>query len=94
MLYGNRHVVRVFAFSDCDLQQTVVVLFPNYIIYGDIYSSESRLTFSRSCIKLDGSTLYGAKAPFSLLWAVTDILNIDAQWCEQVGCMSRLTFLG
>ncbi|KAM7479032.1 hypothetical protein LguiA_027245 [Lonicera macranthoides] len=67
----------------CDIQ-TMVVLFPNYIIYGDIYSSESRLTFSRSCIKLDGSTLYGAKAPFSLLWAVTDILNIDAQWCEQL----------
>lgn len=67
-----------------NIKNKEVVVCPDYIIYGDTYCAESRLTFSCSCIKLEGSTINGSKQAFSFEWAVEDIVNIKSDWYAKV----------
>ncbi|CAK9163162.1 unnamed protein product [Ilex paraguariensis] len=70
-------------FFGCDIG-TVVDVSPDYIIYGDMYSPNSLLTFSCSCIKIKGSAGCGIKGPFSFEWKIADVENIESMWCESV----------
>lgn len=65
---------------------TVTVL-PDFILYGDMYCTASRLTFSRSCIKLEGSIVNGTSETFSFQWAAGDIVTIESHWCAEVGLL-------
>ncbi|KAF8377381.1 hypothetical protein HHK36_030758 [Tetracentron sinense] len=63
-----------------DIKREVVV-FPDYIICGDRDCTESLLTFSCSCIKLEGSITYGNKGAFSFEWEISDVIAIESKWC-------------
>ncbi|XP_059313794.1 probable ubiquitin-like-specific protease 2A isoform X2 [Lycium ferocissimum] len=65
----------------CDTKVPVVVR-PDHIMYEDMYSTSSILTFSRSSIKLEGS--FGMKLPVTSEWTLCDILAINSEWCKSV----------
>ncbi|XP_021625723.1 probable ubiquitin-like-specific protease 2B isoform X3 [Manihot esculenta] len=67
-----------------DILNNKVIVFPDFILYEDIYSTESRLTFSRSCIRVEGSTVNGAKQTFNVEWAISDIISIESEWWGRV----------
>ncbi|XP_020537888.1 probable ubiquitin-like-specific protease 2A isoform X2 [Jatropha curcas] len=67
-----------------DILNNAVVIFPDFILYDDIYCTESRLTFSSSCISVEGSTVNGAKGSFKAKWAIGDIMSIESEWWGRV----------
>lgn len=76
-----------------DILNNKVIVFPDFILYEDIYSTESRLTFSRSCIRVEGSTVNGAKQTFNVEWAVSDIISIESEWWGRVSSLAFTVFL-
>ncbi|XP_068303549.1 probable ubiquitin-like-specific protease 2B isoform X2 [Pyrus communis] len=68
---------------EMDNTNTTVVLYPDYVIYRDSYCTEPRLTFSRSCFKVSGST---SECPgtFSSEWEVDDLIDVECQWFQKV----------
>ncbi|OIV96188.1 hypothetical protein TanjilG_14865 [Lupinus angustifolius] len=62
----------------------VVVVFPDFIQYEDLYATRSRLIFSWSSLKLEGSTINGAGGTFKLEWACEDITKIESHWLGKV----------
>ncbi|KAK9286910.1 hypothetical protein L1049_015317 [Liquidambar formosana] len=69
---------------EIDNVNMTVVVSPDFIMYGDIYCTESLLTFSCCTIKLEGSIVNGSKRKFSFEWTIDDIVNIESQWCGRV----------
>uniref|UniRef100_A0A2C9VIA2 Ubiquitin-like protease family profile domain-containing protein n=1 Tax=Manihot esculenta TaxID=3983 RepID=A0A2C9VIA2_MANES len=67
-----------------DILNNAVVVFPDVILYEDIYCTDSRLTFSRSYIRVEGSIVNGAKGTFNVEWAISDIISIESEWCQRV----------
>ncbi|KAJ9159196.1 hypothetical protein P3X46_024718 [Hevea brasiliensis] len=67
-----------------DILNNKVVVFPDFVLYKDIYCTESHLTFSRSCIRVEGSTVNGAKGTFNIEWAIGDVISIESEWCGRV----------
>ncbi|MCL7043763.1 hypothetical protein MKW94_030322 [Papaver nudicaule] len=67
---------------------TEVVVSPDLLKYEDKYGerncSESSLTFSHSCIKLECTNLYGKREPFSSEWANSQVSSIECQWFSPV----------
>ncbi|WOG91556.1 hypothetical protein DCAR_0310805 [Daucus carota subsp. sativus] len=59
----------------------VVECLPDYIVYRDKYSTDSVVTFSSSCIKIEG---YWKAETFEFQWGVDHIMNIECQWCERL----------
>ncbi|KAL5562669.1 hypothetical protein UlMin_032416 [Ulmus minor] len=64
---------------EIDDKKMTVTVSPDYIMYGEINWRESCLTFSRSCVRLEGSTLNGPEI-FFFEWAIGDIINIKSEW--------------
>ncbi|KAK7302577.1 hypothetical protein RJT34_13469 [Clitoria ternatea] len=60
--------------------EKVVDVIPDYIQYGDLYSTRSRLIFSCSSLKLEGSTINGTRETFKIEWATEDIIKIESRW--------------
>ncbi|KAI9177406.1 hypothetical protein LWI28_014836 [Acer negundo] len=76
-----------------DIVNMTVVVSPDFIVYRDIYCTESRLTFSCSCIKLEGSTVNGTKQKYNFEWAIGDVTKIESEWCGEVeSAMINLTY--
>lgn len=67
-----------------DIVNMTVHVFPDFLIYGDIYCTKCQLTFSNSSIKLEGSTVNGLKEIFSFEWAVGAITKIESEWFGRV----------
>ncbi|XP_043713348.1 probable ubiquitin-like-specific protease 2B [Telopea speciosissima] len=61
---------------------TAIAVSPDFVRYGDGYSTESLLTFSCSFIKLEVLTTCGNKESFSFEWTIDDLIGIESQWCE------------
>ncbi|CAL0300824.1 unnamed protein product [Lupinus luteus] len=69
---------------DIDNIKKVVVVFPDFIQYEDLYATRSRLIFSWSSLKLEGSTINGTGGTFKLQWACEDITKIESHWLGKV----------
>uniref|UniRef100_A0A2P2M0A4 Putative ubiquitin-like-specific protease 2A isoform X2 n=1 Tax=Rhizophora mucronata TaxID=61149 RepID=A0A2P2M0A4_RHIMU len=69
---------------EIDFVNKAVIVFPDFILFGDLYCTESRLTFSRCCIKVEGSTVNGEKGTFNAEWPVGDIVDFESEWCGVV----------
>ncbi|KAK8529781.1 hypothetical protein V6N12_060551 [Hibiscus sabdariffa] len=61
-----------------------VVISPDFMFYRGMHCTEGQLTFSKTCLKFEGSTVNGTKKKFSFVWTVGDVISIDVQWCERV----------
>jgi sentrin-specific protease 7 len=61
-----------------------VHVFPDFIIYGDVYCTKCRLTFSNRCIKLEGSTVNGLKENINFEWDIGAITRIKSEWSGRV----------
>ncbi|KAK4563784.1 hypothetical protein RGQ29_006060 [Quercus rubra] len=70
--------------DEIDIVNMTVHVFPDFLIYGDIYCTKCQLTFSNSSIKLEGSTVNGLKEIFSFEWAVGAITKIESEWFGRV----------
>ncbi|WCJ18862.1 Cysteine proteinases superfamily protein [Euphorbia peplus] len=57
-----------------------VVISPDCILYEDTYHTESHLTFSTSCIRIECPTVNGSKGTFNAEWANGDIISIESKW--------------
>ncbi|KAJ7968305.1 putative Sentrin/sumo-specific protease [Quillaja saponaria] len=69
---------------EIDISNMLVNVFPDFILYGDIYSTSSCLTFSCSCIRLEGSTINGTEETFSFEWEISNISKIESDWSRRV----------
>ncbi|KAI3895815.1 hypothetical protein MKW98_025606 [Papaver atlanticum] len=70
--------------SDRENINMEVTVSPDLLKYEDKHGkrtcSESLLTFSHSCIKLECTNSYGKRESFSSEWAVSQVFSIESQW--------------
>jgi len=71
-----------------DDNEKVVDVFPDFIQYGELYSTSSRLIFSSSSLKLEGPTNNQTGKTFKIEWETEDIIKIESCWFEKVNCSS------
>jgi sentrin-specific protease 7 len=69
---------------EVDPENAQVLIIPDVIIYGDIYCTNSKLTFSRNCMNVESSSVNATKGTFSCQWTIEDIIKIESQWCLEV----------
>ncbi|CAH8274455.1 unnamed protein product [Arabidopsis lyrata] len=69
---------------EVDPENAQVLIIPDVIVYGDIYCTNSKLTFSRNCISVESSSVNATKGTFSSQWTIEDIIKIESQWCLEV----------
>ncbi|GJR84003.1 hypothetical protein Tco_0154788 [Tanacetum coccineum] len=69
---------------DDDEEVTTVVLSLDHMAYQDRYCTDCVLTFTSSCIKIEGSFLDDDEEPFRLQWGIKDILYIKFHWYQLV----------
>ncbi|XP_057431259.1 probable ubiquitin-like-specific protease 2A isoform X2 [Lotus japonicus] len=62
----------------------VVDVSPDFIQYEDLYSTQSRLIFSCTSLKLEGSQINGSRGTFKIEWEIEDIISIESHWCEKI----------
>ncbi|XWS25380.1 hypothetical protein CRYUN_Cryun27aG0063700 [Craigia yunnanensis] len=62
-----------------------VVVCSDYVLYQDNYYTGASIIFSRSGIKIEGSTVSKHQGTFSLDRGIDDIVNIDSQEFQRVG---------
>ncbi|PWA91648.1 ulp1 protease family, C-terminal catalytic domain-containing protein [Artemisia annua] len=68
-----------------DEEVTTVVFSPDHMAYQDRYCIDCVLTFTSSCIKIEGSFLDNDEEPFRLQWGIEDILYIKSHWYQHAG---------
>lgn len=66
--------------------ENVIEVFPDFIQYEDLYSTRSRLIFSYSSLKLEGSTINGTGGILKIEWETEDIIKIVSHWFGKVNC--------
>ncbi|CAA2979671.1 probable ubiquitin-like-specific protease 2A isoform X1 [Olea europaea subsp. europaea] len=64
--------------------ETMVVVIPNYVKFGNTYYTKCLLTFSCKSIKLEGSPPWQTKEPCCHEWPISNIVNIEHEFCETV----------
>lgn len=62
----------------------MVVVIPNYVKFGNTYYTKCLLTFSCKSIKLEGSPPWQTKEPCCHEWPISNIVNIEHEFCETV----------
>ncbi|CAH8384557.1 unnamed protein product [Eruca vesicaria subsp. sativa] len=67
-----------------DSETSQVIMIPDFIIYGEIYCTNSKLTFSRNCMRIESSSVNATTGTFSCQWEIEDIVRIESQWCSEV----------
>ncbi|CAH2077000.1 unnamed protein product [Thlaspi arvense] len=67
-----------------DSENSQVLIFPDVIVYGDIYCTNSKLTFSRDCMNVESSSVNATTETFGCQWTIEDIIRIESQWCSEV----------
>ncbi|XP_038888440.1 probable ubiquitin-like-specific protease 2A isoform X2 [Benincasa hispida] len=65
-------------------EDDVTVVFPDFVIYEGNWCTTSKLIFSCTCIKLQGSAVSGLQRTFDSEWAVSDVVGIESEWCSRV----------
>ncbi|KAF9608671.1 hypothetical protein IFM89_010455 [Coptis chinensis] len=70
---------------DMDNLDMAISVTPDYLMYKDKYCTESSLSFSPSCIKLEGVNAYGSKEFVISEWGIADVISIESQWYAMVG---------
>ncbi|KAK7412170.1 hypothetical protein VNO78_03619 [Psophocarpus tetragonolobus] len=75
------------AFEINDIEKMVDVI-PDFIQYEDLYSTRSRITFSCSSLKLEGSITNGTGKTFKIQWATEDIIKIESCWFGNIDTAS------
>ncbi|XP_020220858.1 probable ubiquitin-like-specific protease 2A isoform X2 [Cajanus cajan] len=78
--FGDRLVDHDSAAFEINGIEKVVDVIPDFIQYDDLYSTRSRVTFSCSSLKLEGSTINGTGQTFKIEWAAEDIIKIESCW--------------
>lgn len=81
-----------FSFLLFDLQGMVVTIKPDIIIFGEMYSTDATLMFSRRYIKVEGSTVIGTRNSFISSFPVFDIVKIESCWYKEVSCSRYLLY--
>lgn len=75
----------------------MVIVKPDIIIFGEMYSTSASLLFSDRCIKIEG-ILGGTEKPFSFSWSISNIVKVESSWYGKVSyssvvfCCSGLCF--
>ncbi|KFK29984.1 hypothetical protein AALP_AA7G202600 [Arabis alpina] len=69
---------------DIDSENSQVLINPDVVVYGDIYCTNSKLTFSRNCMNVESSSVNATKETFCCRWTIEDIIRIESQWCLEV----------
>ncbi|GMI74651.1 hypothetical protein HRI_001134200 [Hibiscus trionum] len=69
---------------EIERENVKVVISPDFMFYRGMHCTEGQLTFSKTSLKFEGSTVNGTKKKFSFVWTVGDVISIDVQWCERV----------
>ncbi|KAL7608440.1 hypothetical protein Lser_V15G12885 [Lactuca serriola] len=69
---------------EMDTKDLAVIFYPDHMVYGDSYCTDCVLTFTSSCIKIEGSgsTLDGDDKILKLQWDVQDLVHIKSRWYE------------
>ncbi|XP_031263904.1 probable ubiquitin-like-specific protease 2A isoform X2 [Pistacia vera] len=73
-----------FCGHETDLVKKKVIVFPDFILYREMYCTMSRITFSCSSIKVEGSTVNGTNGTLSFECNVGDIIKIQSAWHGRV----------
>ncbi|KAJ0078392.1 hypothetical protein Patl1_37126 [Pistacia atlantica] len=73
-----------FCGHETDLVKKKVIVFPDFILYREMYCTMSRITFSCSSIKVEGSTVNGTSGTLSFECNVGDIIKIQSAWHGRV----------
>ncbi|CAI9270170.1 unnamed protein product [Lactuca saligna] len=71
---------------EMDTEDLAVLFYPDHMVYGDSYCTNCVLTFTSTCIKIEGSgsTLDGDDKILKLQWDVQDLVHIKSHWYELV----------
>nr|KAJ0212017.1 hypothetical protein LSAT_V11C400227230 [Lactuca sativa] len=69
---------------EMDTEDLAVIFYPDHMVYGDSYCTDCVLTFTSSCIKIEGpgSILDGDDNILKLQWDVQDLVHIKSHWYE------------
>ncbi|XP_039019621.1 probable ubiquitin-like-specific protease 2A isoform X2 [Hibiscus syriacus] len=69
---------------EIEKEDVEITISPDFIMYRGMYCTEGQLTFSKTFLKFEGFSVNGIKEKISFVWAVGDIISIDAEWCQEV----------
>ncbi|KAA3463559.1 putative ubiquitin-like-specific protease 2A [Gossypium australe] len=69
---------------EIEKEDVEIIVSPDFIMYRGMYCTEGRLTFSKTFLKFEDFSVNGTKTKISFIWAVGDIISIDAEWCQRV----------
>ncbi|KAH1040315.1 hypothetical protein J1N35_042058 [Gossypium stocksii] len=69
---------------EIEKEDTEIIISPDFIMYRGMYCTEGQLTFSKTFLKFEDFSVNGTKTKISFIWAVGDIISIDAEWCQRV----------
>ncbi|XXG55768.1 hypothetical protein AAC387_Pa03g3364 [Persea americana] len=61
-----------------------VTVSPDYVWYGDRFTTSSQLTFTADCIKFEDLNMFGIKESFAIKWEIDDIIHIESQWSQTI----------
>ena len=53
------------------------VLYPDFIMFRDSFSTEAQLTFSDTFIRITGSTTCENQGAFDFEWGIDNLINIE-----------------
>ncbi|KAL5558497.1 hypothetical protein UlMin_034708 [Ulmus minor] len=60
-----------------------VVLYPDFVMFRDSFSTEAQLTFSDTFIRITGSTASENQGAFDFEWGIDNLINIECQWYQR-----------
>nr|KJB77564.1 hypothetical protein B456_012G143900 [Gossypium raimondii] len=69
---------------EIEKEDVEIIVSPDFIMYRGMYCTEGQLTFSKTFLKFEDFSVNGTKTKISFIWAVGDIISIDAEWCQRV----------
>ncbi|XP_038992413.1 probable ubiquitin-like-specific protease 2A [Hibiscus syriacus] len=69
---------------EIEKEDVEITISPDFIMYRGMYCTEGQLTFSKTFLKFEGFSVNGTEEKISFVWAVGDIISIDAEWYQEV----------
>ncbi|KAG7029676.1 putative ubiquitin-like-specific protease 2B [Cucurbita argyrosperma subsp. argyrosperma] len=84
VLLNGKYLDNCSSDNEMDDLNKEVVLYPDYIVYGDFYCASPSLTFSPNAIKINGFADYGSNEFLNLEWRVDDLIDIECQCFQRV----------
>ncbi|KAG8500399.1 hypothetical protein CXB51_004270 [Gossypium anomalum] len=81
---SNDEILLGSKFRLVEKEDVEIIISPDFIMYRGMYCTEGQLTFSKTFLKFEDFSVNGTKTKISFVWAVGDIISIDAEWCQRV----------